>query len=229
MVPPGTKPIDAMRGNARTVYVLQGLALFCGFPAVPGLLLAYANRGAARDTWLDSHYEWQIDTFWGMFWFWLCSIAVLLVGDHFLGKGLLGHGPALLVMFGGYTWYVARLVKGWTGSDGTPSRTTDGGERMTRRGAACTSARRRAVRLLRRAASVDVWRCEACGDLSAGARAATGWTRRTLRSATAAELHSCDECDAPWPLGVPIAESGACGLPAQAGSSELPRLDHGEP
>ena len=121
VVPPGTKPIEAMRGNARMVYVLQALALFCGLPAVPGLLLAYANRGAARDTWLDSHCEWQIDTFWGMFWFLLCGMAVLFVGDHYLGSGLLGHGPALLVMLGACTWYVARLVKGWTRlSDGDP-------------------------------------------------------------------------------------------------------------
>ena len=121
VVPPGTKPIEAIRGNAGRVYVFQALALLCGLPAIPGLLLAYSNRGAARDTWLDSHYEWQIDTFWGMFWFWLCGMAVLFVGDHFLGDGLLGHGPALLVMFAGYTWYVARLVKGWTRlSDGDP-------------------------------------------------------------------------------------------------------------
>jgi uncharacterized membrane protein len=121
VVPPGAKPIEAMRGNARMVYLLQAFALVCGLPAIPGLLLAYANRGAARDTWLDSHFEWQIDTFWGMFWFWLCGMAVLFVGDHFLGDGVLGHGPALLVMLGAAAWYVARLVKGWTRlSDGDP-------------------------------------------------------------------------------------------------------------
>jgi uncharacterized membrane protein len=121
VVPPGLKPMETMRGNARTVYVMQALALFCGLPAIPGLLMAYGNRKAARDTWLDSHCEWQLDTFWGMFYFWLCSMAVLFVGDHFFGDGLLGHGPALLVMLGGYTWYGARLAKGWTRlSDGEP-------------------------------------------------------------------------------------------------------------
>ena len=121
VVPPGVKPIEAMRGNARAVYVLQGLALLCGIPAIPGLLLAYANRGAARDTWLDSHCEWQIETFWGMFWFWLCGMAVLFVGDRVLGDGVLGHGPGFVVMIAAGTWYVARLVKGWTRlSDGDP-------------------------------------------------------------------------------------------------------------
>ena len=121
VVPPGTKPIDAIRGKARTVYVLQALALLCGLPAIPGLLMAYGNRADARDTWLDSHFEWQIDTFWGAFYFWLCGMAVLFVGDHFLGKGLLGHGPGTLVMFAAGAWYISRLVKGWTRlSDGDP-------------------------------------------------------------------------------------------------------------
>jgi len=113
--------IGEIRGKVRTVYVLQALALFCGFPAVPALIMAYFNRGAARDTWLDSHAEWQIETFWGMFWFWLVAMTVGFVGDHFLGTGLLGHGPGLLVLFAGYAWYVARLAKGWTRlADGDP-------------------------------------------------------------------------------------------------------------
>jgi len=114
-------PIDALRSNARVVYVLQALAVVCGVTAIPGLLIAYANRGSARDTWLDSHYEWQVDTFWGMFWFWLVAFAVGAVGDYTLGKGLLGHGPALLVAFAGIAWYINRVVKGWSRlSDGDP-------------------------------------------------------------------------------------------------------------
>jgi uncharacterized membrane protein len=121
VVPPGAKPMEALRSNARTVYVLQALAVVCGVTAIPGLLIAYANRGSARDTWLDSHYEWQVDTFWGMFWFWLVAFAVGAVGDYTLGKGLLGHGPALLVAFAGIAWYINRVVKGWSRlSDGDP-------------------------------------------------------------------------------------------------------------
>jgi uncharacterized membrane protein len=114
VVPPGTRPMEKIRYDVSCVYVMQGLALFCGLPAIPGLLMSYGNRRDARETWLDSHCEWQIDTFWGFFWFWLCGLAVLFVGDHFLGKGLLGHGPALLVIFAGVTWYIARVVKGYT-------------------------------------------------------------------------------------------------------------------
>jgi len=115
------KAIDALRSNAKLVYWLQGLAVLCGVTAIPGLLIAYGNRGPARDTWLDSHYEWQIDTFWGMFWFWLVAFGVGWVGDMAFGSGLLGHGPALLVIFAGLAWYVSRVVKGWSRlSDGDP-------------------------------------------------------------------------------------------------------------
>jgi uncharacterized membrane protein len=118
---PEGKPIEALRSNARIVYILQALAVVCGVTAIPGLLMAYGNRGPARDTWLDSHYEWQIDTFWGMFWFWLVAFCVGWAGDFFLGHGLLGHGPALLVLFGAIAWYVNRVVKGWSRlSDGDP-------------------------------------------------------------------------------------------------------------
>ena len=121
VVPPGAKPMEALRSTARTVYVLQAASFVCGVTAIPGLLMAYANRKDARDTWLDSHYEWQIDTFWGMFWYGLVAACVGAVGDYFLGKGLLGHGPALLVMFATVGWYMSRVVKGWTRlSDGDP-------------------------------------------------------------------------------------------------------------
>jgi len=121
VVPPGAKAIEAMRGNARMVYVFQALGLLCGLPAVPGLLLAYANRGAARDTWLDSHCDWQIDTFWGMFYLGLLGLVVFLVGGFFLGDGMLGRGPGLLVLLGAAAWSIDRIVKGWTRlSDGEP-------------------------------------------------------------------------------------------------------------
>lgn len=121
VVPPGAKPMEALRSNARTVYLLQAAGIACGLTSIPGLLLAYANRGAARDTWLDSHYEWQIDTFWGMFWYGLVAAVVSGVGDRLLGQGLLGHGPGLLALFAAVGWYMSRVVKGWSRlADGDP-------------------------------------------------------------------------------------------------------------
>jgi uncharacterized membrane protein len=92
------------------VYLLMGLSLFVAVPAVAALVLAYAYRGSARGTWLDSHGEWQVETLWGVFWMGAAVLIATRLGDHFLGTGewlLLAGLPAL-------AWYAHRIVKGWT-------------------------------------------------------------------------------------------------------------------
>lgn len=121
VVPPHAKPMEMLRSNAKTVYWLQFFSFLCGVTGIIGLVMAYSNRKEARDTWLDSHYEWQIDTFWGMFWLGLVSAVVLGVGENVLGSGVLGQAPGLLVSFGTIAWYMNRVIKGWSRlSDGDP-------------------------------------------------------------------------------------------------------------
>lgn len=120
VVPPYAR-LETLASNARTVYVLQAISFVCGITAIPGLIMSYSHRKDARGTWLDSHYDWQIDTFWGMFWFGLVASVVFGAGDRLIGDGVLGHGPALLVTIAGAAWYAHRVVKGWSRlSDGDP-------------------------------------------------------------------------------------------------------------
>jgi uncharacterized membrane protein len=45
-----------------------------------------SGSGEARGTWLDSHFRWQIRTFWyGLLWVALCAVLVVLT----LGLGLI--------------------------------------------------------------------------------------------------------------------------------------------
>ena len=92
------------------VYVLYVAAFAYGVTMVVGAILAYANRDRARGTWLASHYEWQIGTFW---------------------RGLVGVilGVALLPLFGlgfvvlglTYLWLIFRIVRGLSAlSEGRP-------------------------------------------------------------------------------------------------------------
>lgn len=69
--------------------------------AVVGVAVAYAKRDAAAGTWLESHYTWQIRTFWwGLLWFVLGSVTtVVLIGWPILAAGWL--------------WFAYRVVKGW--------------------------------------------------------------------------------------------------------------------
>jgi len=102
--------LETVRKRARDVYLLMGLSLFFAIPAVAALALAYADRGKARGTWLDSHFDWQVETLWGVFWLGVTVLAGTWLGGRFLGTGewmLLAGLPAL-------AWYAHRIVKGWT-------------------------------------------------------------------------------------------------------------------
>jgi uncharacterized membrane protein len=91
-----------------TSATIAGRFLF-GLPSIIAVILNYARRSQARGTWLESHFEWQIRTFW----FALLWVAVtLLVG-----------APLTLILVGVYlvvlgfaivgTWVAYRVIRGW--------------------------------------------------------------------------------------------------------------------
>ncbi len=90
-------------------------AFLTGWPSIIAVILNYIKRSEARGTWLDSHFRWQIRTFWfGLLWISLCGafiIATLGIGLLFvwLPIGLVG------------LWFVYRIIRGWvTLSDRRP-------------------------------------------------------------------------------------------------------------
>ncbi|HYH81299.1 MAG TPA: hypothetical protein VEX86_15960, partial [Longimicrobium sp.] len=117
VAPDAAGTATALRASARAIYLLMGLSLFLALPAVGALVLAYVDRGKARGTWLDGHFEWQVDTLWGVFWMGVAVLAATWLGGRFLGTGAWG----LLTGLPALAWYVHRIVKGWTRlSDGDP-------------------------------------------------------------------------------------------------------------
>ena len=90
-------------------------AFLTGWPSIIAVVLNYIKRSEARGTWLESHFRWQIRTFWfGLLWISLCGafiIATLGIGLLFvwLPIGLVG------------LWFVYRIIRGWvTLSDRRP-------------------------------------------------------------------------------------------------------------
>jgi uncharacterized membrane protein len=82
-------------------------AFLTGWPSIVAVILNYVKRGEARGTWLESHFRWQIRTFWfGFLWVALCVLAVVLT----LGVGLIVVWiPLVIVTF----WFVYRIARGW--------------------------------------------------------------------------------------------------------------------
>jgi uncharacterized membrane protein len=82
-------------------------AFLTGWPSIIAVVLNYARRSAARGTWLESHFRWQIRTFWfGLLWVVLCGAFVVAT----LGLGILiAWLPLGLVGL----WFMYRVARGW--------------------------------------------------------------------------------------------------------------------
>src|SRR6187401_3834953 len=49
-----------------------------GWPSIIAGILNYVKRGDVRGTWLESHFRWQIRTFWfGLLWVSLCVLFIV--------------------------------------------------------------------------------------------------------------------------------------------------------
>ncbi|HEB28583.1 MAG TPA: hypothetical protein ENI05_12555 [Porticoccus sp.] len=90
-----------MKNLTQLVYILQGISLMVGVTSIAGLILNYLKRDEVKGTYLESHFTWQIKTFWytllGVILGWL--LAIVLIGFLILGAVTL--------------WYIYRIVKGW--------------------------------------------------------------------------------------------------------------------
>ena len=82
-------------------------AFIIGWPSVIAVILNYLKRSEARGTWLDSHFRWQLRTFWfGLLWVALC--VLFIIGTFGIGI-LIAWLPLLIVS----VWFVYRTVRGW--------------------------------------------------------------------------------------------------------------------
>jgi len=82
-------------------------AFLIGWPSIIAVILNYVKRSEVRGTWLESHFRWQIRTFWyGLLWVSLCIIFVVMT----FGIGLLVVWLPIAIVS---LWFVYRIVRGW--------------------------------------------------------------------------------------------------------------------
>jgi len=82
-------------------------AFLTGWPSIIAVILNYVYRSDVRGTWLESHFRWQIRTFWfGLLWVALCGLFIVAT----LGIGLLIAWLPLGVVG---IWFVYRIARGW--------------------------------------------------------------------------------------------------------------------
>lgn len=97
----GDTDLRELRNYAIIVYALQAASFIFGLTAIAAIILNYVKLGDVKHTWLESHFRWQIRTFWfSLFWSIVGMVTlVFLIGFPILIATLL--------------WSIYRIVKGW--------------------------------------------------------------------------------------------------------------------
>src|ERR1700761_7977081 len=84
-------------------------AFVFGLPSIIAVIMNYARQSDARGTFLESHFTWQIKTFWfALLWFvvvWGVSLPLMLI---VVGFFTLWAGFVLLAV-----WVIYRVIRGW--------------------------------------------------------------------------------------------------------------------
>jgi|SRR5215813_7837075 len=109
------------------IYALHALSVLIGFttfhtvvfsfvgglPSIVAVIMNYARRSATVGTYLESHFRWQIRTFWyALLWAVVCMLLIVTIIGIFIG--LLGL-VALAI------WIIYRVARGWLAlKDGRP-------------------------------------------------------------------------------------------------------------
>ena len=81
-----------------------------GWPSIIAVIINYVKRGEARGSWLESHFAWQIRTFWWAA-LWAIIISIVSFPLAFLLIGFVTW-PVGMTILG--IWAIYRIVVGWT-------------------------------------------------------------------------------------------------------------------
>jgi uncharacterized membrane protein len=117
--PSGLVPREGLITLAHVIYALHGFsaltglvsaalvvtAFLTGWPSIIAVILNYVKRSEVRGTWLDSHFSWQIRTFWFAL-LWVVIGAILFVT-------VIGIPFAYVVWVGTGVWVLYRIIRGW--------------------------------------------------------------------------------------------------------------------
>ncbi len=118
-VPDTRRPSDSLVTTVHVVYGLHALSVLIGassiativgafvfgIPSIIAVIINYAMQSDARGTFLESHFRWQIRTFWFAALWSLVSILLFI--------SIVGIPFSWLLIVGVGLWVVYRIARGW--------------------------------------------------------------------------------------------------------------------
>ncbi|HZM36901.1 MAG TPA: hypothetical protein VFC18_20750 [Burkholderiales bacterium] len=99
----GLHAFSALTGLLSPALVVT--AFLTGWPSIIAVIINYVKRSDVRGTWLDSHFSWQLRTFWyALLWLVIGAIAFATV---------VGIPVAVVLWLGTGIWVLYRIIRGW--------------------------------------------------------------------------------------------------------------------
>jgi uncharacterized membrane protein len=99
----GLHAFSAAMGILTSAFIVT--AFVTGWPSIIAVIINYVKRSDARGTYLDSHFSWQIRTFWWALLWLLVVVLMVLTVVLFPVAWLLGVGIGI--------WVLYRIIRGW--------------------------------------------------------------------------------------------------------------------
>jgi uncharacterized membrane protein len=116
-------PASSLVSYTHVMYALHALAALIGItsaativgqfvfglPSIIAVVMNYLRRSEARGTWLESHFRWQLRTFWfAALWVVLIGVASVPLMPILIGFATFGIGVGILGI-----WVIYRVARGW--------------------------------------------------------------------------------------------------------------------
>lgn len=93
--------LESQKKLTMIVYALQAASFLVGITFLVAVIVNYIKLSDVKDTWLESHFRWQIKTFWfGLLWSIIGVVTFFFVVGSF-------------ILIADAVWVVYRIVKGY--------------------------------------------------------------------------------------------------------------------
>ncbi len=99
----GLHALSALSGIMTSASIVG--AFVFGWPSIIAVIINYVTRGNVRGTWLETHWRWQLRTFW------YAALWLLVAG--LLAATFIGIPAAFMVIVITGIWVLYRVIRGW--------------------------------------------------------------------------------------------------------------------
>ncbi len=99
----GLHALSAISGILTSATIVG--AFVFGWPSIIAVIINYVTAGRVADTWLESHWRWQLRTFWiAALWGVIALVlTITIIGIPFAWLALVATG----------IWVLYRVIRGW--------------------------------------------------------------------------------------------------------------------